>query len=162
MSFILGSLSRKNLIGVHPDLVKVAEGAITVTPVDFRVQEGLRTLARQKVLFAAGASTTLDSQHLVQRDGFGHAVDLVPYLDFDGDGDSELRWDWPLGYKIAEAMQKSALGCGVKIRWGGCWDQELTTLGDPEMATLAYVQRRHNLARRAFLDAPHFELWRKG
>lgn len=162
MTFSLGSISRKNLIGVHPDLVKVVEGAIVVSPIDWRVQEGLRQLARQKKLVEIGASTTLDSQHLVQKDGFGHAVDLVPWIDFDGDGDRELRWDWPLGYKIAEAMQKSALQCAVAIRWGGCWDQELSTLGDPEMASLAYVMRRHSLGRRAFLDAPHFELWRKG
>jgi len=162
MTFILGPISRKNLIGVHPDLLKVVEGAIRVSTVDFRVQEGLRTATRQKKLFEAGASTTLDSQHIVQKDGFGHAVDLVPYLDFDGDGDSELRWDWPLAYKIAEAMQKAALGCSVLIRWGGCWDHELTALGDPERASLAYVNRRLTLGRRAFVDGPHMELWRKG
>lgn len=162
MTFSLGSLSRKNLIGVHPDLVKVTEGAITVSPIDWRVQEGLRTMLRQKRLVEVGASTTLDSQHLVQKDGYGHAVDLVPWIDFDGDGDQELRWDWPLGYKIAGAMQKSALGLSVAIRWGGCWDHELTALGDPEDACMAYVQRRRSLGRRAFIDAPHFELWRKG
>ena len=44
----LGAVSRRNLIGVHPDLVRVVERAITITTVDFRVAEGLRTIERQR------------------------------------------------------------------------------------------------------------------
>lgn len=162
MSFALGSLSRKNLIGVHPDLVKVVERAITITLVDFRVQEGLRTLTRQEKLVAIGASTTLDSMHRMQPDGYGHAVDLVPWVDFDADGDKELRWDWPLSYKIAEAMQKAASSMAIVLRWGGCWDRPLNALGTPETASVDYVKRRVAKGKRAFIDGPHYELWRKG
>lgn len=160
MGFVLGELSRKNLIGVHPDMVRVVEEAIIITPVDFRNHEGVRSIERQRRLFDAGASTTLESKHLIQKDGYGHAVDLVPYLDFDLDGDKELRWDWPLAYKIAEAMQGAAIKLSVRVRWGGCWDRILNDIGDPEDASGGYVQRRRMAGRRAFLDAPHFELWR--
>lgn len=158
MGFSLGSSSRKNLVGVHPDLVKVVEGAILLTRVDFSVFEGLRTPERQRKLFDAGASTTLESKHIVQKDGFGHAVDLVPYIDFDGDGDKELRWDWPLAYVIADAVRKACIAFSVRIRWGGCWDIPLNDINDPEEASAAYVLRRKEEGRRAFLDGPHIEL----
>ena len=63
-TFALGSKSRQSLSGVHPDLVRVVERAIEVTPVDFQVYEGLRTRARQAKLVASGASQTMDSRHL--------------------------------------------------------------------------------------------------
>ena len=47
MSFKLGTKSRENLRGVHPDLVAVVERAIEITKQDFTVIEGMRTLQRQ-------------------------------------------------------------------------------------------------------------------
>ncbi|WP_295173487.1 hypothetical protein [uncultured Brevundimonas sp.] len=47
MSFRLSSRSRARLIGVHPALTAVVEAAITRTPVDFMITEGLRTAERQ-------------------------------------------------------------------------------------------------------------------
>ena len=76
MTFKLGPRSVARLKGVHPDLVKVVERAIQLTPVDFTVLEGLRSLERQKALVAAGASQTLKSRHLD-----GHAVDLGAWVD---------------------------------------------------------------------------------
>ena len=56
LSFVLGPQSRARLIGVHPDLALVIQRAIKITPVDFRVIECPRTLARQKQLLKAGAT----------------------------------------------------------------------------------------------------------
>lgn len=39
--------------------------------------ESLRTRAQQKAKVAAGESRTMKSRHLVQGDGFAHAVDVV-------------------------------------------------------------------------------------
>lgn len=47
MSFKLGSRSRKNLEGVHPDLVRFVKAAITHAPIDFTVIEEVRTEQRQ-------------------------------------------------------------------------------------------------------------------
>ena len=71
MSYALGERSRQRLACVHPDLVKVVERAIQITPVDFTVLEGRRTKERQAELLKAGATTTMNSRHLT-----GHAVDL--------------------------------------------------------------------------------------
>ena len=114
MTFTLGSKSLACLEGVHPDLVRVVKRAITITPVDFAVLEGLRTEARQRELFAAGATKTLNSRHL-KRGGYGHAVDLAP---LDG---GAVSWAWPLYYKLAPAVKEAARLEGVPITWGGDW-----------------------------------------
>lgn len=158
MTYALGTKSRQNLQGVHPDLVRVVEHAIQLTSVDFQVYEGLRTIERQRQLVAKGASQTMDSRHLKGKDGLGHAVDLVPLIDFDGDGKAELRWDWGLCYKVAEAVQTASLAENVPIRWGGVWDMVLATVGDPEDAVADYAARRRAKGLKAFLDGPHFEL----
>lgn len=75
-SFTLGKTSLNELRGVHPDLVALVKRAIALTAQDFTVHDGLRTLAEQQQLIAAGASQTMDSRHLS-----GHAVDLVPYVN---------------------------------------------------------------------------------
>ena len=110
MSYRLGNRSKERLEGVHPDMVAVVERAIELTEIDFTVLEGLRTLERQKTLVARGASTTLNSRHIT-----GHAVDLGAYVD------GEVRWDWPLYHKIAEAMKQAALELKVDMDWGGDW-----------------------------------------
>ena len=110
MTFKLGPRSVARLKGVHPDLVKVVERAIQLTPVDFTVLEGLRSLERQKALVAAGASQTLKSRHLD-----GHAVDLGAWVD------EQVDWSWPLYGKIAGAMKAAAAELKIPIEWGGDW-----------------------------------------
>lgn len=110
MAFVFGSVSKKRLEGVHPDLVKVMELAIKRSPVDFSIIEGMRTLATQKKYLAAGATTTLNSRHLT-----GHAVDIAPYVN------GKIRWDWPLYHKIAPVIKEAAKELGVPIEWGGDW-----------------------------------------
>lgn len=148
--FILSKKSRDRLAGVHPDLVKVVERAIEITEIDFTVLEGARSKARQAQLVASGASKTMDSRHLT-----GHAVDLAAYVA------GSTRWDWPLYYKLAEAVQQAAKELSVQIVWGGVWDRVLNQIGDPADEVASYVQRRKALGKKAFIDGPHFELSRK-
>lgn len=129
MAYQLGKRSLRRLQGVHPDLVAVVKRAIELTEVDFTVLEGVRTLEKQKVLFQSGASKTMNSRHLT-----GHAVDLGAYVD------GQVRWDWPLYHKIADAMLDAAGELGVSIDWGGDWD------GDGD-----YLDE-------TFRDGPHFQL----
>jgi peptidoglycan L-alanyl-D-glutamate endopeptidase CwlK len=108
--------SLRNLEGVHPDLVRVMHRAIAITEVDFTVIEGLRTRERQKKLVEKGASTTMNSRHLT-----GHAVDIVPFVDEDGDGDREISWHWPFYAQLAPFVFRAASAEGVPIEWGGNW-----------------------------------------
>jgi len=124
MTFNLSPRSLEKMRGVHPDLIQVVKLAITLTTVDFAVTEGLRTIERQRELVAKGASQTLKSRHLT-----GHAVDLVAYIG------TEVRWDWPLYSKLADAMKRAAKELNTPIVWGGDW--------------------------KSLKDGPHFELDRK-
>ena len=121
MSFELDPKSIDKLIGVHPDLAKVVKLAAQKSPLDFVITEGVRSLERQKQLVAAGASKTLKSRHLT-----GHAVDLAAKVG------GEVRWDWPLYAKLAQAMKEAAIELKVSIQWGGDW--------------------------KTFKDGPHFQL----
>lgn len=110
MSFRLSTRSRDRMKGVHPDLVRIVERAIQLTPVDFMVTEGLRTAKRQAELVRAGASRTNNSRHLT-----GHAVDIAALVD------GQVRWDWPLYPRIATAFKQAALELNTSITWGGDW-----------------------------------------
>lgn len=74
-------------------------------------------------------SRTLDSRHLT-----GHALDLIPYVDWDSDGSvtSAELWSWralevfgPVGERVARQLK-------IPLHWGGRW--------------------------RSFRDGPHWEL----
>lgn len=110
MTYKLSKRSLERLKGVHHDLVRVVELAITLTDVDFMVLEGLRTPERQAELLKAGASQTLRSRHLT-----GHAVDLGAVVG------GHLRWDWPLYPRLAKAMRDAAGRLNVPLVWGGDW-----------------------------------------
>ncbi|AJI88306.1 D-alanyl-D-alanine carboxypeptidase family protein [Yersinia rochesterensis] len=108
--FIFGKTSESNLNGVHSDLVKVVRRALELTPIDFKVIEGRRTLERQRELVKAGASQTLNSRHLT-----GHAVDIVPLPD------GKVSWEWKYFYPMADAMKQAAAELGIVVEWGGNW-----------------------------------------
>lgn len=136
MAFKLGPRSIVNLRGVHPDLVRVVKRAIGISKVDFTVIEGLRSVARQKELFAKGATKTMRSRHI-----HGFAVDIAPYVA------GQVRWDWPLFIPLADAMKKAAEIENVKVRWGGTW----RLLADTPQINIAAMHK-------TFPDGPHFEL----
>ena len=102
----LSKRSLKSLEGVHPDLVAVVKRAILITPVDFVVIEGVRTIERQRELFKAGASRTMKSRHLT-----GHAVDLAVWI-------GTVRWEMPPYQRLAVAVKAAAADVGVPIEWG--------------------------------------------
>ena len=111
MTFTLSAKSLGRMAGVHPRLQEVVKRAINITPVDFAVLEGVRTIERQRELFAAGASKTMRSRHLT-----GHAIDLGAIVG------GQVRWDWPLYDQVAVAMKVAASQLGVPIEWGGDWE----------------------------------------
>ena len=125
MAYKLSAQSLTRLHNVHLDLQKLVKRAIAITEVDFRVQEGLRTRKRQEELLKAGATKTLNSRHLT-----GHAVDLIALVN------GKVRWDWPLYYKIADAMKRASAELDIPLEWGGDW--------------------------KTFKDGPHFQLpWKQ-
>lgn len=156
MTYSLGNASRAELKGVHPDLVRVVERAIQITKQDFSVHDGLRTEAEQRQYVKTGVSQTMNSMHRPQADGFGHAVDLVPFIN------GKMRWEWPAIYPIAAAVWQAAKELNVQIRWGGAWidmrDVKAGTPTEMKAAVDAYGARQRAKGKKAFTDGPHFEL----
>ncbi len=149
MSFAFGPKSRAKLEGVHPDLVRVLELAISQSPIDWMILEGVRTVERQHSLYGQGRSPaqlrakgvdprhskptmrtvtwTLNSNHFS-----GRAVDVAPY---------PLDWEDPAKFDaIARCIFLAADELGVKVRWGADWDQD------------------GNWRENKETDSPHFEL----
>lgn len=153
MTWKLSARSLAELKDVHPDLVKVVRAALELSPVDFAVYDGLRTVQEQAKNMATGASQTMNSKHLKQSDGFAHAVDLVPFVA------GAYSWAWDPIYKVADAMRAAARALAVPITWGCAWDTDFSasTL-PPEQIAFDYAARRRALNKKAFLDGPHFEL----
>lgn len=154
--FKLGKKSMTALEGVHPIIASVVMEAIKITQQDFGVFEGVRTAARQKEYLRRRVTKTLLSKHLIQPDGYGHAVDLVPWVD------GGYRWEWEPIYDIAVAMDAAATMQGVadRIRWGGVWDRHMGQYGadtDTAMAlAVSDYTKRH--PGPDFIDGPHYEL----
>lgn len=134
MGFKLGKTSLARLQGVDETLVNVVKRAIEISEVDFSVLEGVRTLERQRELYAQGRTApgkivtwTMKSKHID-----GKAVDLVPY---------PLDWnDLEKFNKIKDAMFQAARELDVNLRWGADWD------GDG------------NYREKGEYDSPHFEI----
>lgn len=108
MSIVLGARSLSRLQGVHPDLVRVVKTAAAMSDLDFTVLEGLRTVERQKQLFAQKATKTMNSRHLT-----GHAVDIAPMIG------GKISWDWPLYNRLAKIVKAAAVAENVAVTWGG-------------------------------------------
>lgn len=158
MAFKLGAKSKKELTGVHPDLVRVVQRAIQITSVDFTVNDGIRTKAEQAHYVKIGASKTMKSKHLE-----GRAVDLVAV-----DDRGRMLWEWGTKAKpgpvvmVAFAMIRAAeeLGLDHKITWGAIWDKKISQLKillpkDAYTEIDAYKVRHKG---SDFLDGPHFQL----
>lgn len=158
MTHTLGAKSRAELKGVHPDFVRFVERTLELSSQDFGVHDGLRTKAEQREYVRTGASHTMDSKHLPQEDGWGHAGDLVPFIN------GKLRWEWPPLYVIAAAAKKAAAELNIEVRWGGCWQNLSAIKGDTpadmEKAVNAYGAARRRAGKKVFTDGPHFELAR--
>ena len=144
----ISARSELRLAGVHPDLVRVVRNLAKGGAL-FRVEEGLRTVERQRQLVAAGASQTMNSRHIT-----GHAVDLLPLVD------GQHTWDWQYYYPMADAVADAARKEGVPLIWGGAWGRLVQDWpkGSAKAAQDAYVAERRAAGRKPFLDGPHFEL----
>ncbi len=171
--FVLGRASRQRLVGVHPDLAGVVELALKRSRQDFAVLEGVRSEETMYAYYGKGRTAAelaakgvpaiyakpwaakitwlnnpLASEHRKRADGFGRAVDLIPYY---GPGVSPwpehhppaLRAKYIAAFdEVARAMFEAAAELGVPIRWGADWD------GDGKAR------------EKGESDSPHFELVR--
>lgn len=107
-SFSKASLEKMN--GVNSKLINLMKEAIKESPYDFGITEGIRTLKRQKELFAEGKTKTLKSYHLV-----GKAVDIKIYVN------GKITWDFKYYKEVSDHIKEVARKLGYVITWGGDW-----------------------------------------
>lgn len=164
MAYVFGAGSRARMVGLHPDLVKVLEKAIQISPIDFMIMEGVRSDEQCYINFGKGRTPAqcvaagcparyanpsaakvtwvnhpLSSNHRKKADGYGHAVDIYPYPVSLVLGQPASSYE-PLFDELAKAMFNAAADVGVNIRWGADWNM-------------------NNIPReRGETDNPHFEL----
>lgn len=108
--FKLNKRSITNLVGVHKDLVLIVNRTAELYNGEFIVTEGLRTVARQKELFAKNLSKTMKSRHIT-----GHAVDLAVKID------GTISWKWHLYEELNDIVQVAAKELKIPVEWGGSW-----------------------------------------
>lgn len=137
---VFSQRSKNNLLGVHPDMVRLMKEAIKYCPVDFTITDGVRTTEQQRALYNQGRITpgkivtqvdgvNKKSNHQAKEDGFGYAVDLYPYYNRTVHVNDAKNLKM-----IADHIKEVAKQLNITIQWGGDW--------------------------RTFKDYPHFELIR--
>ena len=131
MNFQFGKKSEERLAAVHRDLSRVARKALSLSPVDFGITEGIRSEEKQKQLVEEGASKTMKSKHLT-----GHAIDIACFVD------GEVTWKLEYYQIVANAFALACDELKVNLRWGGSWKVNDFTLNE----------------ENKFIDAVHFEL----
>ena len=110
MTYSFGTKSSERLAQVHPDLQRVFNEAIKNSPLDFSITEGLRTKERQKELFSAGKSQTMNSRHLT-----GKAVDIAVLVD------GVITWDLKYYRIVTDHIKSVAKKLDIPIVCGIDW-----------------------------------------
>lgn len=130
--FKFGKGSLEKLNTVHPDLKLVMQEVIKLTPIDFGITEGMRSLERAEQLKSDGLSKVGSKSKHCQ----GKAVDIVCY------DNGKVTWDLDFYEAVAQVVGEVSELLDIPIRWGGSWQ------------TGNFILNRD----MKFIDAVHFEL----
>lgn len=110
MAHTLTPADQRKLVGLNKNLVALVHRVALVAPVPFLVVEGLRTKQRQRELFAAKKTKTLNSKHII-----GRAVDVVPIVD------GALSWKWDDFMPLVECAKRCASDMSLPMTFGYDW-----------------------------------------
>jgi peptidoglycan L-alanyl-D-glutamate endopeptidase CwlK len=130
--FKFGQKSKDKLLEVHEDLRAVMIEVIKLSPIDFGITEGMRSLERAEKLKQDGLSKVGTKSKHCQ----GKAVDIVCL------NGGQVTWDLDFYEAVAQVVGEVSESLDIPIRWGGSW-----VTGDFKL------NRDMN-----FIDAVHFEL----
>ncbi|QDU35680.1 peptidase [Proteus phage vB_PmiP_RS10pmA] len=141
MSYKFGKRSLDNLNGVNPLLINVLNRALEISPVDFGIIQGKRSIDEQRKNVAKGVSQTMNSRHLEEcpideNVCYGNAVDILPTAIKPG-----MNWDLKYFMPVLKAIKQAGDELGVKLRFGVNWKN------DPSLPI-----------ETKFIDAPHVEI----
>lgn len=178
MTFAFSAQSAANLVGVHPNLVKVCRRALEITAQDFGITCGVRSNEDQLKAWLRHASKlngipvgqtrngvhgTGRGNHQVNgKDGLGHAVDAVPFVG------GIILWSmnytdaqqWERIYPVMDAMRMAAIELKIRVRSGAVWDRTLNDMTHGGVAAMVREVAEYSARHPGpdFLDGPHVEL----
>lgn len=147
MSFAFSQTSSERLKTATPYLNKVFHRAIEITPIDFGIAQGGRTIEQQREYFRDGKSKInpdnydplvlpLKAKHIITPEySKSGAVDIYAYIPHKG-----ASWDKAHLCVIAGVILSIDKSMENKLRWGGNWDMDGEIISD-----------------QTFQDLPHFE-----
>jgi peptidoglycan L-alanyl-D-glutamate endopeptidase CwlK len=110
MTFSFSQRSKDKLATTHEKLQTLFNTAITNSPFDFGITQGIRTKEEQQKLFNEGKSQTLNSRHLT-----GKAVDIAVFVN------GKLTWEFDKYKQVADHIKQVATELNIPIVWGGDW-----------------------------------------
>ena len=144
VKFPFGKSSTKKILTTHPDIQKIMYFASMV--MNLTVIEGVRSNARQAILFKKKKSKTMLSKHLKQPDGWSHAIDTAPYNPKVKGG---IDWKDREGFIAMQFLIKGIATALYEIgeishlvRSGIDWDND------------------NNIKEHSFFDGPHSEIYK--
>jgi len=114
-NFKLSNRSLQKLEDCEENLIVVAKRGIEITPYDFAITCGLRTMSEQKDLFSKGLTQTLMSRHLPNKAGLSEAFDFAVYIG------GKLTWNLKYYRPVVQAFFTAAIELGVQIESGILW-----------------------------------------
>lgn len=128
-----GKHSELYLSQAHPDLQFLFRQVNNVY--QCTILSGGRTITEQQALVKKGLSKTMNSKHLIQKDGFCWALDVAPDpVDFE-----RKSYNLDMIY-FAGRVFEMARQLGIDIIYGGDWNEN------------------NLISDTSFLDLDHFEL----
>ena len=136
MSFRFGNRSLQQLDTVDPKLKALAIRALELSPHDFTIIQGKRTVQQSAQNIANGTSFLKDpskSKHIT-----GDAIDFAPYIN------GKIDWnDLEAFWAVKKAFEQAGKELGIKLRFGADWNAS----GD-----------YHDEIKRGTYDGGHVEL----
>ena len=110
--FRFSKRSISNLERVHKQLATLAEEVLKISPFDFAITSGYRTLAQQQEMFAKKVSKC-DGVRRISKHQEGKAIDIMVY-DEEGKG----TWEEKYYLQMAGVFKAVAKRLNIKIRCG--------------------------------------------
>jgi peptidoglycan L-alanyl-D-glutamate endopeptidase CwlK len=108
---------------------------------DFKVLCGVRGEAEQTAAFNSGHSTKRwpESKHNATPPGLSDAVDIAPWYFVA----PHIRWNAERDFiYLAGHMMQAAFALGIRLRWGGDWDQDHDLYDTNKPFDLGHFERK--------------------
>lgn len=126
--FAYGTRSLEKLETCHPELQRIANEALRLSPYDITIIHGWRNMELQNKLFDEGKSKKKfpNSRHnrtsdpmVIEPENMSDALDFAPWIN------RNIYWnDTHIFAVIAGCFIAAARNFGHTIRWGGDWDMD--------------------------------------